>query len=154
MMKFMAPTRSQLRTPSVRHQLRTTPVRRAGAALVELSVCLPVLMLLVLGSIEAAHAIYLKQTLVTAAYEAIRESTDRSATTASAIAKGQLILDQRSIQSASFSFNPSNVATAPRGSLITVTVTAPCQSNMPIATRFLTAPTLSVQATMAKEGLN
>lgn len=127
--------------------------RRNGGALVELAVCLPVLILLVMGSIEASHAIYLKQSLVTAAYEAIREATDESATTASAISKAQEILDHRNVQASSITFSPANVTLTTRGQPITVTVSAPCQINMPIATRFLTAPTLTVQATMVKEGL-
>ena len=42
--------------------------------MVEFAVCLPMLMVLMLGSIEATSAIFLKQSLVAAAYEGVREA--------------------------------------------------------------------------------
>ena len=45
---------------------------RKGAAVVEFAVCLPVVVLIVLGSIEAASLLFLKQTLVQASYEGVK----------------------------------------------------------------------------------
>ena len=47
---------------------------RRGVAAVEFAVCLPVIILLVFGAIEASSFIFLKQSLNVAAYEGIRES--------------------------------------------------------------------------------
>ena len=44
-------------------------VKREGAAVVEFAVCLPLVILIVLGTIEAGSLLFLKQTLVQAAYE-------------------------------------------------------------------------------------
>ena len=43
--------------------------KREGAAVVEFAVCLPLIVLIVLGTIEAGSLLFLKQTLVQAAYE-------------------------------------------------------------------------------------
>jgi Flp pilus assembly protein TadG len=43
--------------------------QRKAAAIVELAICLPVLVLIVFGSIEIAGSIFMKQTLTSAAHE-------------------------------------------------------------------------------------
>ena len=72
-------------TMTIQHLARKTNhavaprVNRRAVATVELAVCLPVLALLVLGSIEAASFIFLKQTLQVAAYEgSVRAGRARS----------------------------------------------------------------------------
>ncbi|MFY7877734.1 MAG: TadE/TadG family type IV pilus assembly protein, partial [Pirellula sp.] len=56
-------------------------VPRNGAALIEFAVCLPVLMIMILGSMEASSAIFVKQALTTSAYEGIREAMRTGSTT-------------------------------------------------------------------------
>ena len=51
------------------HRKRHYRRRRHGAAATEFAVCLPVLMLLLLGMLEACTMIFLKQSLAVAAYE-------------------------------------------------------------------------------------
>jgi Flp pilus assembly protein TadG len=46
--------------------------RRAGAATVELTVRLPVLVLIVIGAIETCSFIHLNESLITASYEGAR----------------------------------------------------------------------------------
>ena len=55
---------------------------RKGTATVEFAVCLPVLVTIVLGSIEATNAIFLKQHLTAAAYEGARKATTPAETSA------------------------------------------------------------------------
>ena len=71
--------------------------RRAAAA-TELAVCLPVLTLVVFGSIQACNLIYLKHGAVTAAYEGTLELAKRNATNASMTARAQQVLDARGIR--------------------------------------------------------
>lgn len=47
---------------------------RRGTSVVEFAVCMPLIMLIVLGAIEATSMIFLKQSLQAAAYEGSRRS--------------------------------------------------------------------------------
>ena len=87
---------------------RCGPHRR-GVATVELAVCLPVIVLLVLGAMEATNMVFLKQSLAVAAYEGGRTSVVPGATTADVVAKCQEILDDRKIQGAAVSVTPGDV---------------------------------------------
>jgi Flp pilus assembly protein TadG len=124
---------------------------RKGAALVELAVCLPVLMVLILGSIEATGAIFVRQALTTAAYEAAREASRTGATNSSAAARGQAVLDARRIQNSSIVFTPADIATASRGSIITIEVTAPLRGNSPFTGRVIPNQVNRVRTVMVKE---
>jgi Flp pilus assembly protein TadG len=131
--------------------LRTNAANRKGAALVELAVCLPVLMILILGSIEATGAIFVRQALTTAAYEAAREASRTGATTATATERGQAVLDARRIQNSTISFTPADVAAATRGSLITIEVTATLNGNSPFTGRVIPNQVNRVRTVMVKE---
>lgn len=131
--------------------LRTKPNNRKGAALVELAVCLPVLMILILGSIEATGAIFVRQALTTAAYEAAREASRTGSTTATATARGQAVLDARRIRNSTISFTPADISSASRGSLITIQVTATLNGNSPFTGRVIPDQVNRVRTVMVKE---
>ena len=71
--------------------------RRVGAAVVELTFVLPVLMILVFGSIELCQRLYVKQSSLIAAYEGCRLATRQNSTTAEVITQVQTLLDQQGI---------------------------------------------------------
>ena len=131
--------------------LRRVSNSRKGAALVELAVCLPVLMVLILGSIEATSAIFVRQALTTAAYEAAREAARTGATTLTATARGQAVLDARRIRNSTIQFTPSNVSTAGRGNIITIEVTATLSGNSPFTGRVIPDQVNRVRTVMVKE---
>jgi len=87
------------------------------------------MLLITFGSIEAANSIYLKQMLTQAAYEGARVGTTPGATSADAEAIARQILDARSVQGATIVVAPTVTSTTPSGAEITVTVTAPANSN-------------------------
>ena len=70
---------------------------RRGIAVTELAVCLPLLFLIIFGSIEACNAIFLRQALTEAAYEGALVGMKPSATTTQVEQRVQSILDARSI---------------------------------------------------------
>jgi Flp pilus assembly protein TadG len=124
---------------------------RRGAAVVEFAVCLPVIVLLILGSIEATSAIFLRQALTTSAYEGIREATRTGSTTADATNRAQNVLNARSVRGATIQFIPNNVETTPRGDIITIEVAARFSANSPFMGRVIADRTTTVRTVMVKE---
>lgn len=127
------------------------PETRCGTAAVEFAVCLPVIVLLVFGSIEASAFIFLKQALTVASYEGIREAASVNGTTASATAKAQAILDSRQVNDFTIAFPSGTPESRVRGEQVACAVTAPTQTNSPLAGQFITNQVLTAQVVMLKE---
>jgi Flp pilus assembly protein TadG len=125
------------------------PSVRKGAAALEFAVCLPVLVLIVLGSIELTNFIYLKQSLTSAAYEGAREAVRRDATDASVTTVAQSVLAARRIAGATVRVSPGTRTNT--GSLLTVEVSAPSSANRILVPRIVQGLTAQGFATMMKE---
>jgi Flp pilus assembly protein TadG len=132
------------------HPCRRASVRR-GAAAAELAICLPLIVSLLLASIEACSMIFLDHSLTIASYEGVRVAINYDGTTSTATARCNQIITQREVAGATVTMSPSNVANVPKGEPITVTVSAPCDSNMIIPPWFFGGRTLTASTTMVKE---
>lgn len=99
--------------------------RRKGAATVEFAICLPLILLLVFGSIEATDAIFLQQALTTAAYEGVRNATTSMGTSATAQTAANAVLTARGVTGATVTVSPAVTPATISGTNVTVTVTAP-----------------------------
>ena len=126
-------------------------VKRKGAATVELAVCLPVLALLVFGSIEAASFIFLKQSLQVAAYEGVREAIRSDTTDVLAVGRARAILDSRVVRDANIQFPAGSVASIARGQQVVIEVSAPTRTNSPLAGQWVANRTLTARVVMLKE---
>jgi hypothetical protein len=124
---------------------------RKGAALVEFAVCLPVLMVLVLGSMEATSAIFVRQALTTSAYEGIREAVRPSGSTVTATNRAQAILTARGIRSSSIRLLPADIRNVPRGEPVTIEVSAPFAANSTFFGKVIADRTTTVRTVMTKE---
>lgn len=124
---------------------------RRGVAATELAVCLPVVVLIVIATIESCSALFLKQSLTVAAYEGVRAAIDKGATTASVQAACNQILSDRRIQGSKVILTPATISSLKPGDFIDVTVSAPCKSNSPVPTTFFRGKTLSAKASMMIE---
>ncbi len=82
---------------------------RQGVAAVELAFVLPVLLVLVFGTIEICQRIFLRQSLVIAAYEGARLAARRNTTNTQVIDRCNTILDQRNVRGGSVTVTPSNI---------------------------------------------
>jgi Flp pilus assembly protein TadG len=87
------------------------------------------MLMLTFGAIEAANAIFLKQSLVTAAYEAARAATATYGTEADGKKKFEEVLAVRGVAQAQITFSPAVNEQTKMGTAVTVTVTAPASSN-------------------------
>ncbi len=122
-----------------------------GVAATELAVCLPVIVLLVLATIEACSALFLKQSLTVAAYEGVRAAISAGATTTEVQAACNQILTDRKIKGATITITPSNISALNPGEFIDVTVSAPCSSNSLVPATFYRGKTLTAKASMMME---
>jgi Flp pilus assembly protein TadG len=104
---------------------------RFGSAVVELALVLPVLVLIVFGSIEANNAIYLQQVLTEVAYQGALEGVDISATEQDVIDRMQDYVDQTSFTGVTFDVagtDGTDFDELIAGEPFRVTVTAPYES--------------------------
>ena len=124
--------------------------RRDGVAAVEFALCLPVIVLLVLGAIEASTMIFLKQSLTVAAYEGARTAVVPDAETADVITTCEQILADRHVSGATIDVTPA-VEDANIGEFMQITVTAPCNDNTILTGRFFRNKLLSGSAEFMKE---
>lgn len=109
-------------------------LRRRGTAVVELAICIPLLFLLIFGSIEVTNLIFLRQTLVESGYEGALLGSQKNTTEAEILQRVQVALVARGIQGGVVSVN---VSSAPdydallAGDTFTVHVEAPTGANIP-----------------------
>ena len=125
--------------------------RRQGAAVVEFAVCLPLILLVAFGAVEAAGMLFLRQTLVQAAYEGAKVIVRNEGTEDQSRAIMDAVIAGRRLQGVSIQFNPANPEAVELGVPITVTVSAPSDSNSLISFGFFRDRDISASAVFAKE---
>ncbi|MEM8946178.1 MAG: TadE/TadG family type IV pilus assembly protein [Planctomycetota bacterium] len=104
---------------------------RSAVATVELAICLPVLSLVVFGSIQATNLIFLQHAVTAAAYEGSLELAKSNSTSATVTARVQQVLDAREVVRSTIAIVPTNadVSTLPPGSIVTIVVRANVRAN-------------------------
>ena len=135
--------------PKVQHLKASR--RRSGAAVVEFAVCLPVILLIVLGSIQAASMLFLRQTLVQSAYEGAKVAVRNTGTNEDAISAIQNVAAGRRLNGVVIEFSPTDVSTVRQGETISVLISAPGDSNSFIPFGPFKDRIVSAKAVMVKE---
>jgi len=125
--------------------------RRLGVAAAELAVCLPIVVLLVVGTIEACSMVFLKQSLAVAAYEGARTAIIPGATKAQVETACKQILADRNVSGGQVTVKPSNIDALNPGDFVDVTVSAPCNTNSVVPNNFYRGRTLTSTASMMIE---
>jgi Flp pilus assembly protein TadG len=140
-------------TLSSSHQARVArrPRERAGVAATELAVCMPVIVLIVLASIEACTMIFLQQSLSVAAYEGARVGLSPGAEAGDVTSQCQQILDDREVKGATIAVTPANIPGAAEGTWIAVETTAPFAKNSLVGGWLFGDRTLTADVQMMKE---
>lgn len=90
---------------------RTRKRLRSGAVAVEFALTLPLLLLMLFGSIELSHANMVFHAAEAAAYEGAREGILPGATAADCEAAAQRILDISRVRQSTITVTPSNLGT-------------------------------------------
>src|SRR3954462_15943353 len=89
--------------------------RKRGVAAAELAVCLPVIVLIVLATIESCSAMCLKQSLTVAAYEGVRTAIATGGSAAKVRTICNSILQDRRVQGPQVKINPADISTLKPG---------------------------------------
>jgi Flp pilus assembly protein TadG len=134
-------------------RLRHSQPARNGIAAVELAIAIPVMMILALGTMETTDLIFLRQRLLSAAFEAARTATGPSQTSASGIAAGTAILTARGIADGEVTITPTVTPTTATGTEVTATATAPFVGNSCVVPFVLRGrvSSVSVSVTMVRQ---
>jgi Flp pilus assembly protein TadG len=125
--------------------------RRSGAAVVEFAVTLPVLILILLATLEACTMIYVTQTLQIASYEATRVALVPKSTKAQVEFAANRILNDRRVKNAVIKITPLDFTNAPIQSFIQIDITAPANTNSIVSPMFFKDKTLRANCSMMKE---
>ena len=105
--------------------------KRSAIATVELAICIPVLTLIVFGSIQATNLIFLQHAATAAAYEGSLEMAKSNASNASVRARIEQVLEARGVGKTQIAILPAGteISRTPPGTLLTIQVTADVRSN-------------------------
>ena len=134
----------------IKHKKQKLRSKREGAAVVEFAVCLPLIVLIVLGTIEAGSLLFLKQTLVQASYEGAKVAiatgdSDQVESVVDAVAAS------RNLTGVNVQFTPSDLTSVPAGETITITISAPGDANSLIPFGPFRNQTVQTSASMVRE---
>jgi len=135
----------------VRNRQAAKSVQRKGAAIVELAMVLPLLLLLLMGTIEACAALHLQQSIDIASYEAVRTGLLPKSSPGLVQLTAEKFLKTRNTKGATISITPANFETAAIGTTITVTISAPSDQNLPVSPFFFKDKTIVSSCSMMKE---
>lgn len=123
---------------------------RRGTAAVETAVALPLLITLVFGAMEMANAVFLRQSLNMAAYEAAKVITRPDSNEALARTRCQEVLTVRKVSNHTLTFSPTLNTATPRGTRVTVTLSAPASNLSYGPMRFMSGQTITVNVVMVR----
>ena len=134
---------------------KTRPQRllhgRRGVATVELAFVLPVLLIIVFGTIEVCQRIFLRQSAVIVAYEGARLAARGISTNAEVTTRCQQLLTNRRVRNATVTTVPANFMQSPTGTEIRVTITVPWADNSPSKVVVADQGSMTVSAFMLRE---
>jgi Flp pilus assembly protein TadG len=123
---------------------------RSGTAVLEMAVSLPLLITLVFGGMEMANAVFLRQSMNMAAYEAAKVITRPGSNEALARTRCQEIMTVRKVSTYTLTFSPTVTTETARGTQVTVTLSAPASNLSYGPMQFMTGRTLSTTVVMVR----
>ena len=144
-----------------RRQFKARPKRPSGAALrtgrfcgvavIELAVCLPILVVILLATIETCVMLQLQQNLAVTAYEGARVGIIPGVEASTVQAQCELLLDDRNISGYLITMDPADLSTMNVGDPFTVTVSADCSANSIAGSVFYQGKTVTESVVMLAE---
>lgn len=123
---------------------------RQGVATVEFAVLLPVMVIILLGTIECTSMIFLQQSLEIVCYETVRTAARPQTDSTTANDRGNEVITARGLNDCTVSLIPSNITTLAQGTPITATANAGTSENsfLPV---FFFPDRLTAEAVMVRQ---
>ena len=115
-----------------------------------MAVLLPLLVIIVFGAVEMANAVFLKQSLDIAAYEAAKVVTRPGNNETLARTRCGEVLALRKVSAYTLTFSPTVATATPRGTQVTVTLTATAANMSYGPIHFMRGRTLSTVVVMVR----
>lgn len=115
-----------------------------------MAVSLPLLITLIFGAMEMANAVFLRQSMNMAAYEAAKVITRPGDNEALARTRCQEVLTVRKVTAYTLTFSPAVRATTAKGTQVTVTLSAPATNLSYGPLRFFTGRTFTCSVVMVR----
>jgi Flp pilus assembly protein TadG len=115
-----------------RRRFGPTSSNRSGAAAVEAAICFPLIILLMMGTLEITAGLYLKESVSVCCFEACRIGTRRGATAADVQARAVEVLADRGVvlgSTGEIKITPPNFNSLSALDTINVQITAPTAGN-------------------------
>lgn len=103
--------------------------QRRGAAIVEVALTLPILVLICLATIDTCRVIFVRQSAKLAAFECARIGIIPGVTRTQLQQLCATFMASRAVSQASVSLSVADLSSLTKGDLLTVTVTVPANSN-------------------------
>lgn len=126
-----------------------TQADRKGAALVELSFVLPIIMLLFVGFLEVFRVVMLQHTADTAAYEGARTAIIPGAMQESVIAAARQVVDANDLENVDIKVEPAVIEHST--AIVTVSVSIPIDGNSWISPFFSKGHVISQEVRLLTE---
>ena len=139
-------TKASSSVPSKFARLRS----RCGTAALEMAVSLPLLITLVFGSMEMANAVFLRQSINMAAYEAAKVITRPGSNEALARTRCQEVLTVRKVGIYTLTFTPTVTSATAKGAQVLVTLSAPASNLSYGPVQFMTGKTITSRVYMVR----
>lgn len=137
---------------STRRRTRTgVQTSRSGVAAVEAAICFPLIIILMLGTLEITAGLYLRQSLSVCSFEACRIGTRRGATAADVQERANEVLADRGINGAEVIITPSDFSGLLSLDQISVEMNAPTAGNSIFIFDNLANRTINSKVTMIRE---
>lgn len=97
---------------------------REGVAAVEMALVLPVLLIVLFGTINCSQMMHFRKSLVLAANEGIRLASQRETTSQDVLGRTNSVLSSRRVTNPDVTLVPANIETAAAGDVIELRITA------------------------------
>lgn len=127
---------------------------RRGAAAVEAAICFPLIIVLMMGTLEVCAGIYLKESVAICAFEGVRVGVRRRATREMVIQRVQEVLVDRQVvlpDDSGIEVFPEDFSTLRELDPITVRITAPTAGNSLFIFDSLVNRDVVAEVTMVRE---
>ncbi|QDT68348.1 TadE-like protein [Planctomycetes bacterium MalM25] len=134
-----------------RRAARGRQERRLGVEIVELAFALPVMMVIVFGTLETCELIFVKQSLAVGAYESGRIAARPGGTADSAVTRFEQIMTSRRVNDATITITPADPTAVAIGDEIRIEVAAPVHSNSTTGLVLTNVPDITETVVVVRE---